>query len=76
VHWRDSPGETDIRRQRDRLASAVDDAATMPDSIKWHDIPAGRVAVIKVVKRQTSAGRIELLLYGPCGLVEVVIATT
>jgi len=60
----------------DTGVTTVDDAATVPDSIKWHDTAAGRVPVIKVVKRQMAPGRIELTLYGPCGLVEVIIATT
>jgi hypothetical protein len=61
----------------DTGVTTVDNADTVPDSIKWHDTKAGRVPVVKVVKHKLPSGVVELLLYGPCGqLLEVVQGTT
>jgi hypothetical protein len=61
----------------DTGVTKVEDAATVPDSIKWHATSTGRVPVVKVVKHKLSSGQIELLLYGPCAqLLEVVIGMT
>ncbi len=57
--------------------TTVENAASVPDSIKWKMTTAGRVPVVKVIRSRTASGAVELRLYGPCGqLLEVVLGTT
>jgi hypothetical protein len=61
----------------DAGTSTVDTADKVPDSIKWYQTNAGRVAVVKVVKHMLPNGAIELLLYGTCGqLLGIVLGMT